>query len=75
MIIALVFCFVIRLTCHHKGKILADLAGGLALFWCPEEGFAAIATAERLPFAVVYMPSGRSLRACPFGDCINKLHK
>jgi hypothetical protein len=64
----------IALTCHH-GKILADLASGLTLFWSPEKGFSPIAATERLPFAIVDMPSGGSFRACSFGDRVNKLHK
>jgi hypothetical protein len=60
MITELVIRVVIAFTCHHHGKVLADLASGFALFWRPEEGLSPITAAEGLPTAVVDMPSGGS---------------
>jgi hypothetical protein len=46
---------------EHQGQIHADLAGRFTLFWRPEERLLSIATAERLPFAVVNVPGGGML--------------
>ena len=75
MIRGLVFGVVIAPSYDHRSQVLADFAGRFALFRCPEVRLSPVTTAEGPPAAIVNMPGGRSLRVCPFGNCITKLHK
>jgi hypothetical protein len=59
----------------NQSEIHADLAGGLTFLGSPEERLPSIPAAERLSFAIVNMPGGRTFGIFSLADRVNKFHE